>query len=375
MAEPRLNVPFLDVGAAYQELRVEIDRAHRRVMESGWYVLGSELASFEREFAAYSGATGCVGVANGLDALTLALRAVGVGPKDEVIVPSNTYIATWLAVSSVGATPVPVDPDPATHNITAAAIEAAISPRTRAILPVHLYGQPTDMSPILALALSLDIRVISDAAQAHGAKYEGQPVGALGDVVCWSFYPGKNLGAFGDGGAITTNSAEIAERVTLLRNYGSSAKYVHDVRGVNSRLDELHAAALRVKLRSLDAWNARRSTIAARYSEAFSEIDGLEIPKPPHNIESSWHLYVVQHAKRDQLQSRLAEAGVQTLVHYPIPPHMQQAYTGLRIHGPLPVAERLAERVLSLPIGPHASDLEIERVIDATSSISRELIK
>ena len=243
-----MKIPFLDLSAAYRELKTEINAAVSRVLESGWYILGPEVEAFESEWAAYCEAKHAVGLANGLDALTLALRALDIGPGDEVIVPSNTYIATWLAVTGVGATPVPVEPDVATHNIDPARIEAAITSRTRALLPVHLYGQPADMDPILDIASRHGLRVIEDAAQAHGARYKGKRIGAHGDIVCWSFYPGKNLGALGDAGAITTNDTALAERVALLRNYGSRQKYVNEEAGVNSRLDPIQAAVLRVKL-------------------------------------------------------------------------------------------------------------------------------
>lgn len=348
-----MNIPFLDLGAAYRELKVEIDAAVARVLASGWYILGPEVEAFEAEWAAYCGAAHAVGLANGLDALILALRALEIGPGDEVIVPSNTYIATWLAVSAVGATPVPVEPDPATHNIDPARIEAAITPRTRVLLPVHLYGQPADMDPILAIARRHGLRVVEDAAQAHGARYKGQRIGAHGDLVCWSFYPGKNLGALGDAGAVTTNDAALAGRVALLRNYGSRQKYVNEVQGVNSRLDPLQAAVLRVKLAVLDVWTERRRGIAAAYAEGLAD-SGLILPHVPNWAEPVWHLYVIRSTDRDGLQGRLTEAGVGTLIHYPIPPHMQAAYADLGIPpGALPIARQLASEVLSLPMGPH----------------------
>lgn len=364
MADPA-QVPFLSLAATYDELRDELDEAHRRVMDSGWYLLGAELAAFEEEYAAHSGAAHCVGVGSGLDALTLALRAVGVGPGDEVVVPSNTYIATWLAVSANGAVPVPAEPDPATHDVTAESVGAAITTRTRAVLPVHLYGQPADMDGIVAVARERGVRVVADAAQAHGATSGGRPIGALGDAVCWSFYPGKNLGAFGDGGAVTTDDAEVADAVRVLRNYGSRVKYVNEVKGVNSRLDELQAAVLRVKLRHLGEWNARRARIARRYLDALSGCRDLVLPHVPAGLDPAWHLFVVRHPGRDRLQEQLAAAGVQTLIHYPIPPHRQEAYADLGPVGPLPVAERLADEVLSLPIGPHLSSDDAERVVEA----------
>jgi len=360
-----MNVPFLDLKAAYLELQVDIDAAVRRVLSSGDYILGPEVEAFESEFASYCGASQCVGVANGLDALVLTLRAMDVGPSDEVIVPSNTYIATWLAVSQCGATPVPVEPDLHTYNIDPARIEAAITPRTKVILPVHLYGQPADMGPILAIARKHNLRVLEDGAQAHGARYKGQRLGAHGDAVAWSFYPGKNLGAMGDGGAITTNDEKLADRIRVLRNYGSRVKYVNEVQGYNSRLDPLQATILRVKLAHLDEWNARRSAIAARYEQGLTGC-GLTLPHVPDWAEPAWHLYVVQHSQRDSLHKSLAEAGIGILFHYPIPPHLQQAYTGLGWQlGDFPIAEQMARQVLSLPIGPQLSTQEMVKVVIA----------
>jgi dTDP-4-amino-4,6-dideoxygalactose transaminase len=293
----------------------------------------------------------------------LALRALNIGPGDEVIVPSNTYIATWLAVTGVGATPVPVEPDVATHNIDPARIEAAITSRTRALLPVHLYGQPADMDPILDIASRHGLRVIEDAAQAHGARYKGKRIGAHGDIVCWSFYPGKNLGALGDAGAITTNDTALAERVAILRNYGSRQKYVNEVQGVNSRLDPIQAAVLRVKLKHLDDWTDHRRTIADVYTQGLAE-SGLILPYVPEWAEPVWHLYVVRSAERDALQARLDTTGIGTLIHYPIAPHMQDAYAGLGIAADaLPLARQLATEVLSLPIGPQLGLKEADVVI------------
>jgi len=364
MANQQVDVPFLNVGATYVELQDEIDGAYRRVMERGSFVLGPEVTEFEAEFAHYTGATSCVGVANGLDALILALRALEVGPGHEVIVPSNTFIATWLAVSAVGATPVPAEPDPATHLVTAASIEGQITSRTRALLPVHLYGQPADMGSIGALARSCGLAVVADAAQAHGARFDGGPIGALGDVVCWSFYPGKNLGAFGDGGAVTTNDSALADRIRLLGNYGSPSKYVHESPGVNSRLDELQAAILRVKLARLDEWNARRQVVADHYLSQLADVPSVILPRCDPSRTSVWHLFVVRHPERDELQSRLASRGIQTGIHYPIPPHRQAAYAPWS--GPAqPIADELAAEVLSLPIGPHLTDSQLEAVIQA----------
>ena len=358
-----MKIPFLDLGAAYRELKPEIDAAVSRVLESGWYILGPEVEAFETEWAAYCEAKHAVGLANGLDALTLALRALDIGPGDEVIVPSNTYIATWLAITGIGATPIPVEPDMATHNIDPARIETAITSRTRALLPVHLYGQPADMDPILDIASRHGLRVIEDAAQAHGARYKGKRIGAHGDIVCWSFYPGKNLGALGDAGAITTNDTALAERVALLRNYGSRQKYVNEEAGVNSRLDPIQAAVLRIKLGVLDEWTERRRAVASAYTLGLAE-SGLILPHVPDWAEPAWHLYVVRTPDRDRLQGRLSESGIGTLIHYPIPPHMQQAYAGRRIApNALPLAKTLASEVLSLPIGPHLHDMEANKVI------------
>lgn len=361
-------IPFLDLSAPYRELQSQIDAAVARVLASGWYILGPEVEGFEAEWAAYCGAGQAVGLANGLDALILALRALDVGPGDEVIVPSNTYIATWLAVTAVGAKPVPVEPDPATHNIDPARIEAAITPATRVLLPVHLYGQPADLDPILALARAHGLAVVEDAAQAHGARYKGRRIGAHGDVVCWSFYPGKNLGALGDAGAITTDRADLADRIRVLRNYGSRVKYVNEAQGVNSRLDPIQAAVLRVKLAVLDAWTERRRQVAAAYAEGLAGT-GLILPQVPDWADPAWHLYVLRSPDRDGLQRRLAEAGVGTLIHYPIPPHRQGAYAGLGLEaGSLPLAEQLAGEVLSLPMGPHLGADQVQAVIAAVRS-------
>ena len=358
-------VPFLDLHAACAELRPEIDAAIARVLDSGWYILGPEVEAFEAEFAGYCQADHAIGLANGLDALHLALRAMDVGPGDEVIVPSNTYIATWLAVSQCGATPVPVEPDPATHNIDPARIEAAITPRTRVILPVHLYGQPADLDPILAIARKHGLRVLEDGAQAHGARYKGRRIGGHGDAVAWSFYPGKNLGALGDGGAVTTNDAQIADRLRVLRNYGSRVKYVNEVAGYNSRLDPLQAAVLRVKLAHLDDWNARRTALAQVYLDGLRDT-GLVLPHVPDWAQPAWHLFVVRHRQRDDLQRALSEAGIGSLIHYPIPPHKQQAYAEAGYPADaFPLANRLAEEVLSLPMGPQMGAGDVDTVVAA----------
>lgn len=361
-------ISFLDLKAAYLELQPEIDTAIKRVCMSGWYIGGPEVEAFEQAYATYCEARHCVGVANGLDALHLALLAMGVGQGDEVLVPSNTYIATWLAVSMCGATPVPVEPTEGTHNMDPARIEAALSKRTRVILPVHLYGQPVDLDPVLEVARQHGLKVLEDGAQAHGALYKGKKLGGHGDAVAWSFYPGKNLGALGDGGAVTTNCPEIADRIQVLRNYGSRVKYVNEVRGVNSRLDPLQAAVLSVKLRHLDAWNARRRSIARIYQTGLNELSAcglLHLPSVPSWADPAWHLYVARSTARDDLQKALTNAGVGTLIHYPIPPHLQTAYQDASWpKGSLPLAERLAKEVISLPMSPHLSETQAKEVVD-----------
>lgn len=360
-----MNIPFLDLKAQHIELRAELEAAFNRVVESGWYILGSEVEAFEHEYATYCESKYCVGVGNGLDALHLALLALGVGPGDEVIVPSNTYIATWLAVSQCGARPVPVEPDDATFNIDPGLIEGAITERTKVILPVHLYGQPADLDPIVAIAARHGLRILEDAAQAHGARYKGRRIGSHGAAVAWSFYPGKNLGALGDGGAVTTNDPDVADRLRLLRNYGSRVKYSNEIQGTNSRLDPLQAAFLRVKLGHLDKWNQTRSALADYY---LSELAGtaLRLPVVPSWAQVAWHLFVVRHEQRDRLQADLSRSGIGTMIHYPIPPHLQQAYQDLGYGvGSFPLAEKIHGDVLSLPLSPHLSRAEAARVVRA----------
>ena len=358
-------IPFVDFGAMHTELRPQLDDAYRRVVDSNYLILGGEVAAFEKEFADYCEADHCIGVANGLDALFITLKAMGIGAGDEVIVPSNTYIATWLAVSYAGATPVPVEPDARTCNLDPALIEAAITPATRAIMPVHLYGQPADMDPIIEIAKKHNLKIVEDAAQAHGARYKGRRTGTLGDAAGFSFYPGKNLGALGDGGAVVTNDAELAETIRILRNYGSKVKYHNVLMGFNSRLDEMQAAFLREKLPLLDAWNERRRNIAATYTEGLQN-SGLVLPFVPEWAEPVWHLYVVRSQNRERLQSHLTDAGVQTSIHYPIPPHLQPAYAELAFKaGAFPISEAMHDQVLSLPMWPHMSEDAIHRVIAA----------
>lgn len=365
------QIPFLNLQAGIVELRNEIDSAIARVLESGRYILGSEVEVFESEFAHYCGARHAIGTANGLDALRLALLALGTQPGDEIIVPANTYIATWLAVSQCNATPIPIEPDPATHNLDPAKIEAAITHRTKGVLAVHLYGLPADLDRVANIAHAHGLWVLEDAAQAHGARYKGHRIGSHSDAVAWSFYPGKNLGALGDAGAVTTSDQALAERISLLRNYGSRRKYFNDIQGWNSRLDPIQAAILRVKLARLDEWNQRRLALAEYYLQALDE-DAIVKPVIPEWAQSSWHLFVVRSKNRSLLQSKLAAAGIETLIHYPRPPHLQVAYKALGLApGSLPIAERLADEVFSLPIGPHLTLSDAAIVANAVNTAAR----
>ncbi len=363
-----ISVPFLDLTVLHQPIRSQLDAAYQRVMDSGWFIAGPELEAFELEFAQYCNVAHCVGVGNGLDAIHLLLRAYGIGPGDEVLVPSNTFIATWLAVTQCGATPVPVEPLVATHNIDPALIDPHITSRTRAIIPVHLYGQPADMDPINAIAQKHQLVVIEDVAQAQGALYKGRCVGSLGHAAATSFYPGKNLGTFGDGGGILTNDANIAEKVRQLRNYGSEIKYHHQLQGYNSRLDEMQAAFLRVKLRVLDDWNAKRRFIANVYSAKISN-QKIILPFTPDYAKPVWHLYVIRTEKRDQFKDLLLSEGVDTVIHYPVPPHLQECYKTFKSAN-LPLSETLANSVLSLPMSPALSAAQVDRVVQVVNSLS-----
>jgi dTDP-4-amino-4,6-dideoxygalactose transaminase len=343
--------------------RSKYHQALDRILESGQYLNGAELESFEGAFAGFCGVKHCVGVGSGLDALHLTLRAWGIGPGDEVIVPSNTYIATWLAVSHAGAEPVPVEPQLATYNLDPALLEQAITPRTKAIIPVHLYGQPADMDPIIHIAGARGIRILEDAAQAHGARYKGKSVGGLGDAAGFSFYPSKNLGSLGDGGAITTNDAALADRVRSLRNYGSSRKYHNEYLGFNSRLDELQAALLQAKLEFVLEENAARTRIVETLMKALSEVDAI-LPVVPRWAQPAWHQFVVRCRDRDSIRERLKAAGVHTLIHYPIPPHRQVAYADsplARID--LPISEKIHQEVFSLPVNPLMTDRDVGQLI------------
>ncbi len=364
-------VPFLDLGRLHRSIREHLDAAYRRVMDSGCFIMGPELGAFEAEFARYCEVKHCIGVGNGLEALHLLLRAYRIGPGDEVIVPSNTCIATWLAVTECGATPIPVEPNVDTHNIDPALIGDAVTGRTRAIIPVHLYGQAADMDPVNALAAARGLIVIEDAAQAQGARYKGRRAGSLGHAAATSFYPSKNLGALGDGGAVLTNDDAVAAEVRLLRNYGSEVKYRHDLAGYNSRLDEMQAAFLRVELVVLNEWNTRRGEIAAQYSSLLAGAD-VVLPFVPDHADPVWHLYVIRSKRRDALREYLEQQGISTGIHYPVPPHRQACYRDFREYE-LPIAEMFAEEVLSLPISPALEASEIEYVADAIFRFRRSI--
>ena len=342
-----------------------------RVYDSYWYVLGDEVKNFEQAYCAFNEVAQTVGVANGLDALVLALRALGVGPGDEVVVPSNTYIATWLAVTQVGATPVPVEPDPATSNLDPSLIAAALTPRTRAIMPVHLYGQACRMTEIMALARQHNLLVVEDNAQSQGAAFDGQLTGSFGHANGTSFYPGKNLGALGDAGAVTTNDAELAQKIRVLRNYGSQQKYYNEIVGYNSRLDELQAAVLSTKLRHLPAWTCQRQQVAAWYDQHLAGTDQLRLPVVAAGATHVYHLYVVHSPQRDALQQHLTARGIGSMIHYPVPPHRQQAYADLQFApDAFPVAQELAATCLSLPLWPGMTEEHVAAVVAAVRSFA-----
>jgi len=357
------SVPFYDMSATYAEVGESLESAALRVLRSNHYIGGPEVVRFESAYAQYVETKYCVAVSNGLSALHLALLAADVGPGDEVIVPSNTFIATWLAVTHCGAIPVPVEPSPETYTITASAVAQKLTKRTRAIIPVHLYGQSADLDPIITLAREYGLIVVEDAAQAQGALYRGVKIGGHGDMVAWSFYPGKNLGALGDAGGITTNNEELAHRLQLLRNYGSRTRYYHDVLGYNSRMDPLQAALLTIKLQNLDRWNEQRRAIANFYSEHISS-EYCSVPVTPEWSTPVWHQYVICSEHRDHLAGWLKECGVETLIHYPVPPHLQPAYHQYARED-LPVAARLAQQVLSIPVFPQLTTAQLGIVVKA----------
>lgn len=369
-----MAVPPFDMKAVNHRHREALLEAFTRVLDSGWFILGKEVSAFEQAFAEYCGVEHCIGVSNGLDALHLIFRGFGIGPGDEVIVPSNTYIATWLAVTYAGATPVPVEPVEGTYNLDPARLEAAITPRTKAICAVHLYGQTADMERVVSVARQHGLKVVEDAAQSQGAAQRGCRAGALGDAAGFSFYPGKNLGALGDAGAVTTRDPALAERIRMLLNYGSQRKYHNEMKGFNCRLDELQAALLREKLPSLDEENASRARTAGRYLEALSNAPGLTLPCVEEGMTPVWHQFVVRHPRRDALREYLSAAKVETMIHYPIPPHLQPAYRDLGFaEGRFPISERIHREVLSLPMWPGMDAATEAEVIDAVASACRTL--
>jgi dTDP-4-amino-4,6-dideoxygalactose transaminase len=361
-----LSIPFLSFDEMNKKVSVEMTQAFQRVFDSKWYILGNEIKQFESEYAAFNKVTHCIGVSNGLDALHLALKVLGIGTGDEVIVPSNTYIASLLAVSYVGATPVPVEPDKKTYNIDSSKIEAAITKKTRAIMPVHLYGQCCKMDDIMKVAEKHNLYVVEDNAQSQAACYKGKMAGSFGQLNGTSFYPGKNLGALGDAGAITTNDAALAEKAAVLRNYGSKKKYYNEEIGFNMRLDELQAAFLSVKLKYLEEWTNQRQQIAGWYNEALKGTGDIILPAVEDGATHVYHLYVIRTKKRDQLQEHLTKEGIGTLIHYPVPPHLQQAYTSLGFKkNDFPIAEEIAETVLSVPLWPGMQLPQVEKVVDS----------
>ncbi|MBL4810921.1 MAG: DegT/DnrJ/EryC1/StrS family aminotransferase [Rhodobacteraceae bacterium] len=361
------TVPFLDIAAAVAEQRPELDALWAKFLDSGMFIMGPELAAFETSFANFTGTAHAIGVGNGLDALAFALEAAGIGPGDEVIVPAHTFIATWQAVRMIGAVPVAAEPAPGQYNSGAPEFDAAITPRTRALVPVHLYGDPVAMEPVMALAAKHEIVVVEDAAQAHGARRNGQPMGSFGLAASFSFYPAKNLGALGDGGAVVTSDAGLAERVSLLRNYGSVRKYEHDAHGRNSRLDPLQAAVLSLRLTRLEAWNAARRAIAAQYFTELAGMNGLTLPPQDPANEPAWHLFVIRTAARDKLAAHLAEQGIGSLVHYPRPVYRFAPFASAAPASGSP-ADQLCTQILSLPIGPHQSAAQTSRVVAAIKS-------
>jgi dTDP-4-amino-4,6-dideoxygalactose transaminase len=362
-----MSVPFLDLKKLHQGLEGDLVEAFRRVLSSGVFVLGEELKVFEKKFSKYCGTEHCIGVGNGLDALHLILRGYSIGRGHEVIVPSNTYIATWLAVNYSGAVPIPVEPIIGTFNIDPNKIREAITPRTAAIIAVHLYGQPCDMEPINEIAREYGLKVIEDSAQAHGARYKNKPIGGLGDASGFSFYPGKNLGALGDGGAVTTNDSDLADNIRILRNYGSRKKYENEIKGFNSRLDELQAAFLCEKLKSLNQHNERRRQIADTYMTELAKVTNIILPVVPEWAEPVWHQFVVRTSNRDRLIKHLHDTSISTMIHYPIPPHLQLAYSELKEKS-FPLSTKIHSTVLSLPIDPTLNSIEIIEIIDAVNA-------
>ena len=359
-------VPFFSFAAMNNALGEAPFEVFRRFWDQQWYILGASVTQFEADYARWNGTQHCIGVANGLDALHLALRALQIGPGDEVIVPSNTYIATWLAVTQTGATPVPVEPDLYTYNLDPARIEAAITPATKAIMPVHLYGQACNMTAIMAIADRYGLFVVEDNAQSHGAIHAGCLTGSFGHLNATSFYPTKNLGALGDAGALTTDDPQLAQQIRLLRNYGSARKYYNDLPGYNSRLDELQAALLSMKLPFLQQWTEQRRSLAAMYTAQLSDIESIVLPTATDPGSHVWHLFVIRTARRDALAEYLSAQGIGWMIHYPLPPHLQEAYRSLGYgRGDFPLAEQIADTCLSLPLFPGMSEQQVEQVVEA----------
>jgi len=365
-----MPIKFLDLKATHNSIQEEIQDAIFSTLNSGVYIGGDSIDEFEASYASYLNSKYCVGVGNGLDAIKLSLMALDIKEGDEVIVPSHTFIATWLAVSSLGAVPVAVEPDIDSYSIDVSKIERVISEKTKAIIPVHLYGQPADMDKIIKIAKNHALYIVEDAAQAHGATYKGKKIGSHGDLVAWSFYPGKNLGAIGDAGAITTNNKDLAEKVRILGNYGSRKKYINEAKGINSRLDSIQASVLNVKLKYLDLWNKQRRTIARKYLEEIHN-EQLNLPSKISLAESAWHIFPVQSKSRDKIEKKLGNKGIETLIHYPIPPHKQEIYSKEFSNNNLKISEKISNQLLSLPIGPHLSIQDVEIVIKAINSFSK----
>lgn len=366
-----MNIPFFDLGPAHRQIEPQLDAAWSLVKRRGQFILGEQVDEFERRFAAYCDAEHAIGVGNGLDAIALILQALSIGPGDEVLVPASGFIATWLAVAKVGAHPVPVECEEQTSNISPEAARRALTSRTKAIVPVHLFGRPAELEPLCRIAEDAGIFLVEDAAQAHGATYQGKRIGTFGIASAFSFYPTKNLGAMGDGGAIVTNDRGLDGNIRLLRNYGSRVKYQHEIAGINSRLDELQAALLSAKLEHLNAWNAERRRIAAAYNAALGPVADLHITPPADHLESVWHLYTIRSPRRDALAAALSQHGVQTMIHYPVPPHLQPAFAHLRFEtGSFPVSERISAEILSLPLWPGMTAEQINYVKDAVVELS-----
>jgi dTDP-4-amino-4,6-dideoxygalactose transaminase len=355
-----MKIPYLNLKKLNEPFEYDFENAYRDFIQSGWYILGESVSAFEKEYSDFNNVQYTIGVANGLDALILSLKALHIGFGDEVIVPSNTYIASWLAVSYVGAKPVPVEPRMETYNINPDLIEAEITPKTKAIMPVHLYGQICEMEEIMKIAKKHNLYVVEDNAQSQGASYKGKVSGSWGHCNGTSFYPGKNLGALGDGGAVTTNDVDLARILRVMRNYGSEKKYYNEVKGINSRLDEIQASFLSIKLKRLNEDNAKRIEVARLYIKLLQGVGDLTLPQLAENATSVFHIYLIRTKKRDELQTYLTDNGIGTMIHYPVPPHLQEAYRDLGFEsGDFPIAEEIAQTALSLPLWPGMTKEEV----------------